>query len=111
VFEEPPGSHDVCPVCFWEDDIVQLRWPDFGGGANRPSLIEAQANVGRLGAVEERLVPHVRPAADEEPIDPAWRPFDRTRDEIEPRESGVDYGLTYADDRTAYYYWVDDEGR
>ncbi|MGA2529087.1 MAG: CPCC family cysteine-rich protein [Acidimicrobiales bacterium] len=25
-------------MCFWQDDIVQLRWPDFAGGANRSSL-------------------------------------------------------------------------
>ncbi|MFD6880251.1 MULTISPECIES: CPCC family cysteine-rich protein [unclassified Streptomyces] len=24
----PPTSWGVCPVCFWEDDAVQLRWPD-----------------------------------------------------------------------------------
>jgi hypothetical protein len=25
VYIEPPGSHDICKVCFWEDDIVMLR--------------------------------------------------------------------------------------
>ncbi|MFF1900798.1 CPCC family cysteine-rich protein [Streptomyces sp. NPDC058206] len=24
---EPPGSYEICSVCFWEDDRVQLRWP------------------------------------------------------------------------------------
>lgn len=32
VFKDAPGSDEICPVCFWQDDIVQLRWPDFGGG-------------------------------------------------------------------------------
>lgn len=37
-----PGSFEICPVCFWKDGAVQLRWPDFAGGANRPSLIGSQ---------------------------------------------------------------------
>ncbi|MBO4506417.1 MAG: hypothetical protein J5728_08340 [Lachnospiraceae bacterium] len=39
-FTEP---HDICPVCGWEDDKVQLRDPDFRGGANEMSLNEARA--------------------------------------------------------------------
>lgn len=46
-----------CPICFWEDDLVQLRSPDFAGGANRPSLIEAQAAFAEIGAIDPRLVP------------------------------------------------------
>lgn len=105
VFEQEPGSDEICPVCFWQDDIVQLRRPDFRGGANKPSLIEAQENVARFGAVEERHIPHVRPPTASEALDPVWRRFDPDRDVIEERRSGVDYGMTYAHDRTAYYYW------
>ncbi|MEV6631566.1 CPCC family cysteine-rich protein [Actinoplanes sp. NPDC051470] len=42
VLEEPPGSHQICPVCDWEDDLVQLRWPTLGSGANKDSLVESQ---------------------------------------------------------------------
>ena len=107
MFGQEPGSDDICPVCFWQDDIVQLRWPDFAGGANRPSLIEAQANYPNFGAAERRLVQHVRGAAASEEIDPAWRSFDPARDAVERRVSGVDYGMTFVDDRTKYYYWVE----
>ena len=31
-------SYDVCQVCGWEDDGVQLEDPDFAGGANTLSL-------------------------------------------------------------------------
>ncbi|WP_399553019.1 CPCC family cysteine-rich protein [uncultured Leifsonia sp.] len=63
------GSYEICPVCFWENDAVQNDDPSFAGGANEPSLTRARANFRRFGAVEERLVPHVRPARpDETPL-------------------------------------------
>jgi Cysteine-rich CPCC/SMI1 / KNR4 family (SUKH-1) len=105
VFHEPPGSDDICPVCYWQDDIVQLRWPDRAGGANRPSLIEAQANFARFGATEQRFSEYTRPPRTDEPMDANWRPFDQNRDFIEPHVSGRDYGDTYDNDRTVYYYW------
>jgi hypothetical protein len=45
VFDEPPGSYDVCPVCDWEDDEVQLRFPAMGGGANKESLSGFQQRI------------------------------------------------------------------
>jgi hypothetical protein len=53
---EPPGSYEGCPVCFWEDDVVQLRWPTWAGGANKPALIDAQRNFAAFGACEERFL-------------------------------------------------------
>ena len=39
VYEFPEkDSFDVCQVCGWEDDLLQLVEPDFAGGANRLSL-------------------------------------------------------------------------
>ena len=36
------GSYDICPLCNWEDDGVQLANPTSGGGANSESLAQAQ---------------------------------------------------------------------
>ncbi|WP_079277523.1 CPCC family cysteine-rich protein [Streptomyces sp. CB03234] len=77
---EMPGSYEICPVCFWEDDGVQFRWPAMSGGANRVSLIEAQRNYKDFGACDQHGRRYVRPPAEDEPLDPTWRPIDLTRD-------------------------------
>lgn len=28
-----PGSFEICPVCYWEDDDVQFLDPEYRGGA------------------------------------------------------------------------------
>lgn len=64
------GDFDICPVCFWEDDSVQRRSPDYSGGANRPSLLEAKANFRKYGASEERFQKYVRdPLLEEIPLE------------------------------------------
>jgi hypothetical protein len=35
--DEPPGTSIICGVCFWEDDGVQFRDPDYEGGARDQS--------------------------------------------------------------------------
>jgi hypothetical protein len=84
---------------------VQLRWPDFAGGANRPSLLEAQANFLKLGVSEERFAQHTRAPLEGEEPDPSWRPFDPGRDQVDEWRTGTEYGQTYEADTTSYYYW------
>jgi hypothetical protein len=79
VFGVAPGSHEICPVCFWEDDAAQLREPTTRG-ANAVTLADAQRNFAELGACEPRVAAFVRPPAADEPRDPLWRPVDPTCD-------------------------------
>ena len=106
VFEEGPGSFDICPVCFWEDDHVQLRWP-WIGGANIP-LIEAQANYMAHGVGEMRVAAFVRKAdPDVDRRDPAWRPWNPTIDRPEPVPEGSYFDLVTLEDGllSSPYYW------
>jgi hypothetical protein len=65
---EPPGSYDICPVCYWEDDPVQFNDPAYEGGANRVNLEQARTNFSAFGASEEVFLQHVRrPTENERP--------------------------------------------
>ncbi|UCB44162.1 MAG: hypothetical protein JSV77_01420 [Dehalococcoidales bacterium] len=58
--QEPPGTFLLCRVCRWEDDPIQVKDPDYTGGANRPSLNQARENFLKFGAKEERFIDKVR---------------------------------------------------
>jgi hypothetical protein len=87
VFSEPVGSYDICPICRWEDDAMQLRWPGMGG-ANLP-LLTAQANYQRLGVSTPDLQRYARePIPGRDLRDPLWRPLDPARDLSKPTPEG-----------------------
>lgn len=101
-FGEPPGSYEICAICFWEDDAVQLRWPDWAGGANKPSLEDAQVEYAENGAIEPRLKRHVKLAGEGDIRDQGWRRIDRSVDRFEPRGSQNE---EWPGDMTALYWW------
>ena len=114
VFSEPAGSYEICPICFWEDDLVQLAFPDLAGGANKCSLIDGQRNYGQLGACELRLSPHVRLPQRGEKQTAGWRAIDPDRDRYLRWANRADHVLwnsvKNAQDRCDYYwlkeYWL-----
>lgn len=56
----PPGTFEICEICYWEDDNVQFEDPFYEGGANRVSLYVAQRNFMKYGASEELFIDSVR---------------------------------------------------
>lgn len=40
---DKPGAYEICDVCGWEDDPVQSSNPNFAGGANKLSLLDARS--------------------------------------------------------------------
>ena len=64
--EAPTDTYAICPVCHWEDDGVQLRDPDYEGGANAVSLNQAKSTFREHGVSDVRFAASVRPARPEE---------------------------------------------
>ena len=102
VFAEPPGSDDICMICFWEDDALQLRFPELGDQTNFVPLAEAQRNYAQVGAIEARFADDVRKPTDEDARDPDFRPIGPD-DSFEPTPS--DDPADGPSDPTALYYW------
>ena len=95
VFSEPLGSYDICPVCDWEDDALQLEFATtLAGGANRLTLAEAQARF--------QSAPASRPPGGM-PRDPEWRPIDPARDRFE--DFAAPSRPRAPDEPEALYYW------
>ncbi|MFI1562571.1 CPCC family cysteine-rich protein [Streptomyces sp. NPDC020490] len=86
------------------DDGVQFRWPTMDGGADKVSLIEAQRNNQDFGACDQHSWRYVRPPAEDEPLDPAWRPIDLTRDSLE--DWAAEDRTPWPDDRSVLCWWL-----
>ena len=64
--EKPPGTYEVCPVCFWEDDVAQGNDTNLAGGANIVSLAQARKNFALYGASSPEYRHRVRDPRPEE---------------------------------------------
>ena len=102
-FSEPPGSYDICEICYWEDDLVQLRDPRYAGGANVASLLEAQANFAEHGWCEDRVAPYVRRPGPDDARDATWRSIKPGSADLEPVDESVWIGDRLDLDKV--YYW------
>ena len=112
VFSEAAGSYDICPICFWEDDLVQLVFPDMGGGANYFSLISSQSSFNLHRACEERFIENVRHPEITDIRDPLWRSLnpkkDRFLSESRPEDGQKWQSTKFEDISDKLYYWRPD---
>lgn len=106
VFHWKPGHHEVCPICGWEDDLAQLRFPTLSGSANPLSLEDAQRSYADFGACSRRTRGTTRAPLELDRRDRDWRPLDSSRDNVEEPRRGVGYRDSYPlNDTTVLYYW------
>lgn len=61
-----PGSREICPVCYWQDDRAQFDDPNYVGGANKKCLREARHSYTLYGVSDESCLRYVRPPLAEE---------------------------------------------
>ncbi|MDJ1135119.1 CPCC family cysteine-rich protein [Streptomyces iconiensis] len=101
VYEAPPGSFQICPVCGWEDDLVQLRWPG-ASGTNRRPLMEAQLLYREVGITHSEFVPKIRLPGEFWPLEAGFRVIVPEFDDFEP--DGV-METEWPEDRTRLYWW------
>ena len=99
VFSEPPGSYEICELCGWEDDHVQLRFPAMAGGANKSSLATHQLQALAAYPTTVSLAKGFRRSKE-------WRPL--LASEVvspQPPTSGEEY-FNAAADEAQQYYWL-----
>ncbi|MBN9390814.1 MAG: hydrolase [Chloroflexi bacterium] len=106
--EGSPGSYQICKICFWEDDAVQLLYLR-RNGANPLSLIQAQENFVLFGASEERMLKHTRAPLPGDKRDSTWRPVDPARDRLESSGLHKTYMQILSEnvrEPEELYYWL-----
>lgn len=48
------GMYEICSICFWEDEGIDIdNLDDGGGGPNTTTLRQARANFRKFGACDE----------------------------------------------------------
>lgn len=98
VDEDQYGTYNICPICAWEDDGVQLANPACGGGANGESLIEAQGKALVAHPVTETHCDCIK-------RDKMWRPLNKSEREVAESEKLTKYWMNKAVYNLSDAYW------
>ncbi|WJG09347.1 CPCC family cysteine-rich protein [Aliiglaciecola sp. LCG003] len=53
------ASYLICPICFWEDDGVDVNAQDNYSGPNHMSLRQGRQNFIQIGACDPKMLEHV----------------------------------------------------
>lgn len=105
VFTEPPGSYEICLICFWEDDRLQLELATtLAGGANSETLLDAQRHYLENAGDSPNQTPLVHWPGEGDRRDPHWRPIDLARDSF-PDWKATDRPRAPHEPPEALYYW------
>jgi hypothetical protein len=99
---ESYGSYDICPLCGWEDDCVQLANPACEGGANKISLIKSQHL-----ALINNVIQNIESGRYER--DSKWRPLNLREIQIAEEEKNVKYWKNKAITSPAETYWNENQ--
>lgn len=84
---------DICPICFWEDDVfLEVDDDDESSPANKMMVSQAQANFIRYGAVSPDLVNKVRPPLENAEKDPDWKLLQKTLEILKKELQGQTQG-------------------
>lgn len=75
LIEPPSGTYNICTICYWEDDPIQLENPNYQGGANRVSLIQGQKNFEEFGACEREMIKNVTKPSEKDIRNPNWKRY------------------------------------
>lgn len=99
VFDEPSGSYETCPACGWEDDAVQLRFPNLQHGSNEGSLWQWQQAAIRNYPLDLKTFETYQRCPDWRPL----TPYDCGDSRDQPL-TGSDYLDVAAKDAPDYYW-------
>lgn len=97
------GTYDICPVCDWRDDKIQLANPACKGAANHLSLIESQKAILKKVPIELKGYKGFM-------RDKKWRPLNKKEIEKFEKEKSIQHwmnkGITSSDE----VYWTKKSG-
>lgn len=65
---EERGQYAICPVCFWEDDGIDLPDLDVHSGPNHMTLRQGRQNFESFGACDRAMLPNVLPESSRSTI-------------------------------------------
>ena len=82
------ADYDICPVCYWEDDMLVDGKEDVCSPSNYGQLLsEAQSNYIIFGACKREYLDKVRPPTKDETPSKDWRILAKAQEILNHRKT------------------------